>query len=190
MDYAEQDLKLSFPETLWEKITARYQEDEKFKENKYDFFEGIPVVVSVSSDKKSVLNEPYYKITLNPLGGQIDFADLVGTKEKGSIQVYFTPDISEEDMKNLKIYYLSSSQKRKIGDEYIGNGCNKLMDLTQYFHNEVLKKNLPLHTGQLRYLSTMAGKFYFVIEDRHQLRVSQITFKDSRHTDITCEGKI
>ncbi len=190
LDYSEQEVKLSLPQPLWDRITMRYQGNQKFKENKYDFFEGIPLNISVVSPKKGVFNTNYTQIGLATFGANIDFAELGSDKERGPVELDFKTDLKEEEMKDLQVYYSSNSRRRKIDGEQIGNGCNVLLDLTSYFKNEVFKRHILLHTGQMRHISAVAGTFYFVSAEPQRLRISQVTFTDSRHTELTCEEKI
>lgn len=191
LDLTTPDFKLSFPRVLWERLAERYEDNAKFKQDKFDFFTGIPVTVTLASEKSDVLKEKGFQGNFGPFGGTMDFADLLNPKEKGHITVRFTVDLDDEEARNnLKVYYVSGGRKRKINGEVIGSGCDSMLDLTTYFQKEVFKNGIVTHTGQDRHVSALSGRYYFIYQGANKIQVAQLTITDSQKTDLLCEGQL
>lgn len=182
IDYTAQETRLSFPKTLWSIILNNLE-----KGTKADSLVTLPMTINFNEDKKDVLFETGYRINLSEFGGKIDYSKFVNNKKRGFLFIKFETDLAKEDLKKLKVYFLSTSKKRKVGSETVGNGCNVLMDLTDYFQKEALVKGLKVSTSQSRHLSVTAGKFYFIYPMSGFIKLAQVIFTDSTQNSLLCE---
>ena len=119
-------------------------------------------------------------------GGAIDLKDYVkGTK--GSFFVSFkwakttTPD---QPLSSIKIFYLSQAKKRKIDDENFGAGCDRYMDVTSFIQS--LSPGLKVNATSQRYVSVLAGIYYFVGFEKEKIYLGALKIMDSRHPQIQC----
>ncbi len=188
IDYTAQETKLSFPRPLWT-VVSKYLST-RDKNTKEDAMLNLPMSLSLRADKKRVLFETGYRITLGEFGGRIDYSKFVNPKEKGKLFLMFNTNLDKEEIKNIKVYYMSSSRKRKIGEDSVGNKCNELLNLTDYFQKEVFANGMALPTAQSRHLSVTAGRFYFILPSAGFAKVSQITFSDSTQTGLVCDTNL
>lgn len=121
-------------------------------------------------------------------GGIIDMKDFV-KGAKGSFffdhTVVKTSDQKTEPAK-VKIFYLSEARKRKIGDETFGAGCNKFMDVTSYLVG-LRGKGVQVNATDQRYVSVLAGIYYFIGFDKEKLYLSALKIEDSRYPRLQCE---
>ena len=125
-------------------------------------------------------------------GGYVDFSTIV-TGRVGSFYLnmlfnWQEMKLEEEDLNSMKIYFLSHSLRRQIDGESWGSGCNKFLELTHFFKKKVVKKGLLLNATEQRYLSSLAGIFYFVLIKQSELFLATVTFEDSRYKDWMCKS--
>lgn len=188
IDLSDQSVKLSFPKILWDKIKDQYRDNFEFKNNVYDFFKTLPISVSLTSEKKGVLKDQNTLVQMAGFGGDFELSEFVGDNVRGFFNLKLNFDIDKDQVKKIKVFYLSASKKRRIFGETVGNGCDLFMDLTDYFQSNVFSKGLKLHSGQARHVSTLAGKYYFVLQEANSVNISQLTIKDSKKAEFECEG--
>lgn len=149
---------------------------------------GFDVYMRPTSNKLA-MNEIIH-IPFSRGGGYIDLANIVeGTAGSFYLNVLFDlQDMNMEpsDIKQLKVYFMSRSIRRTIDGEEWGSGCGKFLDLTHFFKNQIMNDGLLLNAKDQRYLSMLAGTFYFVIFKQGELFLATVTFEDSRFKDLVC----
>lgn len=121
-------------------------------------------------------------------GGIVDLKDVV----KGAKGSFFFDQkiVKTSDPKSgpqrLKVYYLSNAKKRKVGDETFGAGCGRYMDVTDYIMR-VQGKGVQVNATDQRYLSVLAGTYYYVGFERERLYLAALQIQDSRYPSLQCE---
>lgn len=153
----------------------------------------IPVVftnlgVYLKEKTEKTLKKDAYHIQLPKGGGEVDFANLVGERN-GSFFLAFDLE-SFKEASDFKIYFVSEVKKRKVGEEILGAGCNKYFDVTSLFTKTQKEKGLLINTTRLRHLSVLGGHFVFVGKKEKQIFLSQLSFKDSKNSEMFCEREI
>ncbi|MCB9025096.1 MAG: hypothetical protein H6625_02155 [Bdellovibrionaceae bacterium] len=153
-------------------------------------FLGFDVYLRPGSNKLAMSDVK--QIPFSRGGGYIDLANLVeGNVGSFYINILFDwQDIMMEpsDVDQLKVYFLSRSIRRTIDGEEWGAGCGKLLDLTHFFKNQIMKKGLLLNAKDQRYLSTLGGTFYFILFKQGELFLATATFEDTRFKDLMCKA--
>lgn len=171
------------PKQLWEKIEESDKEEKIVKSKNYKL---SSLKVTLQEKNFGVLKKPSTVFSLARGGNVFDMQDLVGVN-RGTFYIKF--DLSEElNDPGLKVYFISNSKKRRMGDEIIGSGCGRYFDLTKNFNSKFVKTPFPVNTTKERHLSTLGGTFLFVVKKEDQILLSQVTFTDSKMSHLLCEG--
>lgn len=121
-------------------------------------------------------------------GGLVDLKDVV-RGAKGSF--FFDQKITKtSDPKSgpqrLKIYYLSNAKKRKVGDESFGAGCDRYMDVTDYVMG-LQGKGVQVNATDQRYVSVLAGTYYYIGFEKERLFLAALQVEDSRYPNLLCD---
>lgn len=121
-------------------------------------------------------------------GGVVDLKDVVHGA-KGSFffdqKIVKTSDPKSAPQK-LKIFYLSNAKKRKVGEESFGAGCGRYMDVTDYV-THVQGKGVQVNATDQRYLSVLAGTYYYFGFEKERLFLAAVQIQDSRYPSLQCE---
>jgi hypothetical protein len=88
----------------------------------------------------------------------------------------------------LRVFFISRGVKRKIGKESLGAGCDTLMDISNLYAQN-LSRGFKLAATQQRYVSVLAGTYYFIWPIKEVLNVGTVTLEDSRYPDLECSAK-
>lgn len=119
-------------------------------------------------------------------GGVVDLATYV----RGKVGNFWIKFLSKEDdlniNKNFSAYFVSQSIKRDLDGKVFGSGCDSYFDVTSFF-KKTLKKGIKLNATDQRYLSVAAGSFHFIYNDGKKLKLSTISFTDSRYPYLLCK---
>ena len=124
-------------------------------------------------------------------GGLIDLAESV-LGEKGSFFVRFIlrdPQYPEDELDNLKAYYLSEVKEKKIGDQTYGSGCGSLVDITDSVVKSAKGSGIRVNAKDDRYFHTLAGTYVFVSYAYEKIRIAALRLKDTSITGFECPGK-
>lgn len=146
----------------------------------------LNITVNLSEERHAALHENARIGT--PLGGGvIDLADFV-TPIRGAFQMKITAagEKSDEPMP-VKTYFVSRAKTRRIGGETYGSGCDKYMEITNFFNRKMSQGGFQLYTADQRYVSVLGGTFVLVSFDKDALMVGSVTFQDSRFPELICE---
>lgn len=143
----------------------------------------FPISVVLTQKNEGVLNFPEIRYDFPKGGGELDFAQVLGSS-LGSF--YFKFDVSTEKEDVLKVYFVSQTRKRRLESEIWGMGCNKFVDITSYFHSEIATRGLKINSTEFRHLSLLGGHFVFVLNSGKRIFLSKLTVKDSRFPEADC----
>lgn len=146
----------------------------------------LNVTVNLTEKRHAALHEDARIGT--PLGGGIiDLADFV-TPIRGAFQMKIaaTGEKSDEQIP-VKTYFVSRAKTRMLGGEAYGAGCDKYMEITNFFNRKMNGDGFQLYTADQRYVSVLGGTFVLVSFDKDALMVGSVTFQDSRFPDLICE---
>lgn len=120
-------------------------------------------------------------------GGTIDLEQYIHS-QRGAFN--FRVRIGGNDfdvLKKIRVYYVSNARRRKVLDEDFGSGCKSYYEITTAFHRRMAEKGLLLQVAGQRYLSMIAGTYFFVAPDERKLHLGSMTVLDSRYANLMCE---
>ena len=181
------------PKSLMEKLEAEYAHELK-KPSEHGKTEGVKhalLGLAVDFTQESASDdgalEESARYLMQPGGGALDLAGIVGVK-RAAFNVRLVPrDLAGGDVQPSRVYFVSRSRPRKLDGQTFGDGCGKLMDLTSAFRNRFAKGGFDVYSAERRYLSTLGGTFLFARFDQSALQVVSVTFTDSRYPQLLCE---
>jgi len=131
-----------------------------------------------------VFKKPSLKFEFSKGGGAIDMAQFLGEK-KGTFFVGFDfPEWTEAT--DLKVYFVSRFQRRRVSGEIHGVGCNKILDITNAFLHHMKEEGIVVNSTNARYLNVLGGSFIFSARKNKDTFLSQVTFADSQNTNGAC----
>jgi hypothetical protein len=144
------------------------------------------VNVFFTQKNDGVLKETSYKIQLPRGGGEIDLADYMGN-QAGSFYVGFEfPEF--EDVVDKKVLFVSHARKRKVDGDVLGAGCNQFFDISKKFNKAMQGEGIKSNTTRERHATLLGGSFLVSAKKNASTYVTQVTFKDSKHPYLFCEG--
>lgn len=120
-------------------------------------------------------------------GGVIDLADFV-TEKRGRFNVQVDLGLKEDQsLEDFRAYFISGSRKRKVGDETMGAGCGQALEVTNFFKEKILTGRQVVYNADGRYASLLMGTFVVALMDDGVLKLSTISFTDSRFSHLACD---
>lgn len=144
--------------------------------------------VFLKEAKKGVL-EGDYLFSFVKGGGTVDLAKHMGDK-RGAFWLHMDlglpPNVSDS---KLQVYFLNETRPRRIGDESLGLSCGKILNVSKFFKEKIVKKSLKLYTAELRYLNIIGGTFYLILPHENQLYLSSLSFRDTRYSELDCPAR-
>lgn len=144
------------------------------------------ITVFLVEKNDGIVKDEAVKIQMPKGGGEIDLSQYI-TDAKGSFYVGF--DFPEfKDSTAQKVLFMSKTRRRKIDDKVLGSGCNQVLDITTTFMKAMTKEGLKVNTVRERYITVLGGTFFFAAQKPTSVSVAQVTFKDSKHQNLFCEG--
>lgn len=150
-----------------------------------------PVALYLIEETRGVLGGQNHKITFGPGGGELDLRDFI-SEERGAFRAVFEfgSEVLDADPKApWRVWYLANGKRRKVGPDWVGAGCNKYMDITSAVRNANQRDGLLLAVAGDRYLSTLAGTFFFTLKNGARVEVSRVTIFDSSKRNLQCNSK-
>ncbi len=171
--------EIMIPGSIWEHIYS----DEKNKPH----LTFVPLRVQMREKNPGVLSQEVSVIQLPRGGGEIDLSHFVKDK-KGSFFVQFTFDKNVSPEKSF-VYFVSRNRKRKVDGEILGSGCKSYYDIKKYIAKTDKAGGILLNTTRLRHLSVLGGTFIFANVIGKEVRLSQVTFTDSKNAKYFCDTK-
>jgi hypothetical protein len=182
-----EEIESVYVPTLYDKAAVENEDNSKAKlEIPKEFF---TFHVYLKEKTNGILNNSDgYDLTVSGTGGLIDFQQFVKDK-KGSFYLGMRPDLQISDSDNFKVFYLSNAKNMNLGTETVGAGCDKYMDISDYFRKKMKKEGIFLTTAEGRHVSLMAGTYFFATSLKGKLYLSQLTIRDSRFKKHHCTWK-
>lgn len=151
--------------------------------------EFLDVEISLKAPSRGTLSDNI-KFFLPRGGGEIDLKDYVRGKKgsffmKMAVKRSNQPDHKVED---FRVYFLSEAKERKIAGEKFGAGCRKYMEITDFIISSNRGEGIQLNATEQRYLSVIAGTFYFVeFNPMRKIYLAAVRITDSRFSKYLCE---
>lgn len=147
-----------------------------------------PITVYMIEETPGVLGGRNQKINFGPGGGDIDLRDFVSEK-RGAFRIVF--EFGSDDPAIVKrVWYVSNAQRRKVGPDWVGAGCDRYMDISTFVKKETAKDGMLIAVGGDRHVSALAGTFLFSLKRGSRIEVARLTFTDSgKRKDILCRGR-
>lgn len=141
----------------------------------------------LSEKDVDVLGGKNFELLFGLGGGELDLKEFV---KKGKKQFIFSLGLEEpySDKDTLRVYFLGNSRAAKLGTTEWGSGCQKYMDITNYFMKTLSHKGVLVSATDLRYLRVLAGSFFFVLNKNNSLYLAQLKVTDSRYKNIYCRN--
>lgn len=170
----------SVPDVVWKSMKPKMPDDKE-----------KPIIytmahISLKEKNKGVLRKPLLKYEFARGGGELDLSRVVGT---ASGTFYMQVDLPElENALAKKVFFISQSRKRKVEDEILGSGCQKIMDISTQFFKQVKEGGIKINTTRDRHDSIMGGHMIFLGETEKNWFLTQVTFFDSSRMDLFCKG--
>lgn len=120
-------------------------------------------------------------------GGEVDFADYL-TERRGSfyVAIELAEELKEEP---FKAYFLSNAKSARIGAVRHGGGCGSYYDVTSYFKRAMKGAGFLVSAADFRHAYALGGTFFLGYVKDGALRVSQVTFRDSRAPEAECRAR-
>jgi hypothetical protein len=145
----------------------------------------VPVAVILTEKNPGVLKQSPVKIVFPRGGGAVDLAQFINNKQ-GSFYVKF--EFEQDSPKEAQgfIFFVSQARKRKIDGEVFGSGCKKFMDIHKGLALASKSQGILVNTTRSRHLSVLGGNFIFASVLRKEIRLAQVSFKDSSHPEYFC----
>lgn len=145
------------------------------------------IVVFLKEKNPGVLRSPAIKILLPRGGGEIDLADYMGISPGTFFVGFEFPEFTEATEK--KVLFVSRARKRRVDEVVFGAGCNQFFDISKKFFEQMKSEGVKVNTTRERHLSVLGGTFLFSAIKGNTVYVSQVSFTDSKHTHLFCEGR-
>lgn len=147
-----------------------------------------PLTVYLIEETRGVLGGRNQKIVFGPGGGDIDLRDFV-LEKRGAFRIVFEFGDEADPTLVKRVWYLSNAQKRKVGPDWVGAGCDSYMDISTFVKNETAKDGILIAVGGDRHISALAGTFLFSAKRGNRIEVSRLTIFDSSKRKLLCRGR-
>lgn len=178
IDIPEEAKDIKVPASLWTSFEGADQ-----KGLSYIF---VPITMTFEEKNEGVLKQNKFSFKFPRGGGTVDLSEYV-TEKAGSFYVQF--ELPENlDQKDLKVYFISHTKKRKLGDEILGAGCGVYLDISKKFTSHFVNDAFKVNTTRSRHVTVLGGTFIFSLRQDNQMFISQVTFEDSRDKQLFCEA--
>lgn len=151
----------------------------------------IDVSAFVYDDVKGQLFTPT-KLTMPRGGGVVDISEVLPDVEKLWFRLKISLTAKELDdkiikSKFLKVYFISNQKQRQIDFKSYGLGCEKFVDVTDYFNKIISKKGVILPFKDQKYISIIGGTFIFAYAKAENLYLGSLGIYDSRVRHLQCD---
>lgn len=147
-----------------------------------------PVTVYMIEETRGVLGGRNQKIVFGPGGGDIDLRDFVMEKQ-GAFRIVFEFSEDADPAAPKRVWFLSNAQRRKIGQDWVGAGCDTYLDISSFVKAESEKDGILFAVAGDRHISALAGTFLFSLKRGTRVEISRITFSDSSRRKLECRTR-
>lgn len=196
VDLSRASVSAKLPGQLWEEIESLYRplalDTSTSKEEGVTVRSRIPIVmfpfrILLVEKTRGVLGGRNYEFNFERGGGALDFRDYIKTG-KGTFFIQMEHDIELKDA-TMSVFYLSNSEKKLVGNEDFGMGCNKYAEISSYWEKQMGRGGIPVNVTQQRHIALLGGTYYFAVSHEGRLHVSQLTLRDSRYKHWRCRDE-
>lgn len=147
----------------------------------------VPVTLVLTEKNPGILKQSPTRLTFPRGGGEIDLSRFL-TGRPGSFYVKFIFD-PHKAKDSSKVFFVSQTRKRKIDGEVFGTGCKKFLEISHGLDKVSKGEGILVNTTRSRHVTVLGGSFVFASVQNRDIRLSQVTFKDSNHPEYFCEMK-
>lgn len=172
---ADRGSEIYVPTKIWESLVPA--------EVKVDSFTFVPMKVLLKEKNTGVLKQKEMFLEFPRGGGELDFSQVLGDRV-GTFYLQFIFD--DESKAGIQSHFISQAKQRKVDGKVWGLGCGKYAVVNQLMEKEGFENGLTANTFNLRHLSVYGGSFVFAKIEGSQLRMAQVTLKDSRYPEMFC----
>jgi hypothetical protein len=189
---------LQIPTSLWDAILSSYQKTERSVQGQdLDVDNGstniainfYPMHLHLAEKTPGVLRTPHMRFEFPEGGGIVDLANEVQNNVRGTWYLKVEPIGLGEEVKQVKVFYLSNGRTRTIEGRTFGAGCATFMEITSFFHRQLSGDGVRVNSRDGSYISLLAGSYFFVVTKDDSLYLSQLTITDSRYPEWECPRK-
>ena len=140
--------------------------------------EFAPVTAYLYEKTPGALEGKALRLNFGEGGGQIDFARYL-SERKGAfyVAIEIPEDLKDEP---FKAYFLSDAPAVRVGDSKVGAGCGRYFDVTTFFKKSMAGPGMLLASSGFRHAYALGGTLFLAYAKQNRLKVSQLTFLDSR----------
>lgn len=141
--------------------------------------------IQIADPDQRTLHHPYE--FLFPKGGGLIELSSVLEEERGKF--WLRVDLSHNEIENwnlLRVFYISDSQSRTLGKEKLGAGCSKVIEISKYFRDVMMRDGVKAYVTEGRYLSLLAGTYVLLLVESKKMYLSTFSLRDSRYPDYQC----
>lgn len=184
--------EIHVPQSAWDLIQGVSLEDSQTLTADKDGA-GVKAAVSMMGvnvimreKNPGIISDPKVRINFPQGGGSLDLARYV-SKTNGTFFLQFS--FPDKDFTPEKVIFVNRTIPRMKGSEKWGLPCHAVLDISTRFNTENPNKGLELNTSDLRYLNIIGGTFIFSQQVDKKLKITQVTFRDSRYDNLQCEIK-
>jgi hypothetical protein len=168
------------PQVVWDSMKSK-NPDEKEKPIIY-----TSVKLFLKEKNKGVLKKSLFAYEFARGGGELDLSTVLGPYSGTFFLGFELPEF--ENVYQKKVFFISESRQRKVDDEILGSGCNKVLDISTEFFKKNKDKGIEINTTRSRQDSILGGHLIFLAETEKNWLLTQVTFFDSSRTDLFCKG--
>lgn len=179
--------EVRIPSELWERVVETHSAliTKSSSEKSASETEMKPLSVYLIEETRGVLGGRNLKLDFGPGGGELDLRDFIsGTRGTFRLVFGFEPDAGPEVEK--QVWYLSNAQKRKVGSDRVGAGCDTYMDISTFTRTQAEKDGMLLAIGSDRHVSALAGTYIFSAKRGGRVQVARLTILDSSKRKLMC----
>lgn len=188
---------VGLPTSLWEELQAVYEplaldkstSEEQGSKAKLEIptaFFGFKVYLVEKT--RGVIKGGNQEFVFGQGGGVLRLEDYLNEK-RGTFYLGLVPDLEMGDKDILHVYYLSNTKTVEIDGKIHGAGCDRYLDITDYFAKSMKKDGFILNTSGGRHISLLAGSYFMAASVKGKLYLSQLTISDSRYKPRHCNWK-
>ncbi len=168
------------PQVVWDSMKPKFA-DEKEKPIIY-----TSVKVFFNEKNKNVLKKSKLIYEFNRGGGDLDLSSVIGDKPGTFFLKFELPEFENAFQK--KAFFISQSRQRKVDGEVLGSGCRIIFDISTELYKQMNEKGIKINTTRDRHDSVLGGHLIFFAESEKNWLLSQVTFFDSKRTDLFCKN--
>ncbi|MEY4617569.1 MAG: hypothetical protein RJB66_2529 [Pseudomonadota bacterium] len=148
----------------------------------------VGLVVRLREKTKGILGANSFELKSAKMGMNLDLANFI-KKDQGTFFLSFEPAVSTDS--SLQVLFMSNSIQRKDGDQTLGSGCDKILDITKSYGSKFTGQGLEVNVTDGRHVSLLAGTFLIRVSHENGIRAfTTLAITDSRFPKLQCGGVV